>query len=451
MIHQIEMNAEKYIVSLAAAALLSLPSSAQMGRKSADLPKWEGLCETPQMGWSSWNCFMTDISEELIRQTADAMVDLGLADCGYVYLNIDDGWHGERNENGFVQADPEKFPSGMKKVGEYIHSKGLKFGIYSDAGDFTCNGCTGSRGHEYQDAITYARWEVDYLKYDWCFTNNVNPKGAYTLIRNAIRKAGRPMALSICEWGTSKPWEWAGDVGHSWRTTHDIGPAFLAVPVSYNAEGRRNWRPQSIMEIIEQTAPLREFAGPGHWNDPDMLEVGNEITVDGIHYSMTCSEQRAHFTMWCMMAAPLILGNDLRTISEEALSIIKNKDVIAIDQDPLGVQGLRFRTEGDLQYWLKPLKDGEWAFCVLNAGEKDAELSLDWSDLETYDKLSGRRTSFGSVNYSGKDLWDASAPAFTTLERGKGRLNKQYVTKKLDVKVGSHDVFVCRLTPVAKN
>ena len=408
---------------------------AQRPRPTADLPKWEGVCETPQMGWSSWNKFMTDINEDIIKAHADALVELGLADVGYVYINVDDGWHGERDENGFVTEDPEKFPSGMRALGQYIHSKGLKFGIYSDAGDFTCNGCTGSRGHEYQDALIYAMWEVDYLKYDWCHTSNLDAKGAYTLMRNALRKAGRPTVFSICEWGTSKPWEWAENVGHSWRTTHDIGPAFLEVPVSYTPEGRRNWKPQSVMEIIEQNAPLREHAGPGHWNDPDMLEVGNVITVDGITYSMTPSEERAHFTMWCMMAAPLILGNDLRSISQETLDIIKNRALIAVDQDPLGIQGLRLKKEGDLQYWFKPLKDGAWAFCVLNAGEAAAKLTLDWKDLEVDDTFSGRKTDFAGTTYMAQDLWKAKAKPFST-------------ARKTKVTVPAHDVVVYRLSPV---
>jgi len=425
-----------YIIILSISVFLSWNEAlAQRPRPTADLPKWEGVCETPQMGWSSWNKFMTDIDEEIIKANADALVNLGLADVGYVYVNVDDGWHGERDESGCVTENPDKFPSGMMELGKYIHSKGLKFGIYSDAGDFTCNGCTGSRGHEYQDALVYAMWEVDYVKYDWCHTSNLDAKGAYTLMRNAIRKAGRPMVFSICEWGTSKPWEWAGEVGHSWRTTHDIGPAFLEVPVSYTPEGRRNWKPQSVMEIIEQNAPLREYAGPGHWNDPDMLEVGNVITVDGITYSMTPSEERAHFTLWCMMAAPLILGNDLRDISEETLAIIKNRALIAVDQDPLGIQGLRLKKDGDLQYWFKPLKDGDWAFCVLNAGEEAAKLTLDWSALEVDDTFSGRKTDFAGTTYMAQDLWKAKAKPFST-------------SRKTKVTVPAHDVVAYRLTPV---
>ena len=432
----------KRLILILAMAAAILPAFAQ--RRSADFPKWPGVCDTPQMGWSSWNKFMTDINEDIIKETVDAMVELGLVDAGYVYVNIDDGWHGERNNLGFVQGDPETFPSGMKAIGEYIHSKGLKFGIYSDAGDFTCNGCTGSRGYEYQDALTYASWEVDYVKYDWCSTQNVNPRDAYITMRNAIGKAGRPMVFSMCEWGNSKPWEWAENVGHSWRTTPDIGPAFLPAETQYFPNGRRKWKPQSILEIIDKTEPLRKYAGPGHWNDPDMLEVGNVITVDEITWAMTESEDRAHFTMWCMMASPLILGNDLRDISKETLAIITNKDVIAIDQDPLGIQGLRLINTGTLQYWFKPLVNGDWAFCVMNTGEVPANIDLDWSVLEVDDELSGRKTDFAHINYSARDLWNKSAKPFTT----RVRKNKKMVNNVVNVTVPVHDVLVYRLTPV---
>ena len=438
----------KVILLLGAILLTGAMATAQQRRPSADLPKWEGVADTPQMGWSSWNCFMTDINEDLIKATADAMVNLGLVDAGYVYLNLDDGWHGERDESGFVLEDREKFPSGMKALADYLHARGLKLGIYSDAGDFTCACYTGSRGHEYQDAITYAHWGVDYLKYDWCFTTNANAKGAYTLMRNALRKAGRPILFSICEWGVNKPWEWAQDVGHSWRTTGDIGPAFAPVPVSYDEQGRRRWKPMSVLEIIDINEPLREYAGPGHWNDPDMLEVGNSATVDGIFYDMTESEDRAHFTMWCMMAAPLILGNDLTKITPETLAIITNKAMIAVDQDPLGIQGLRLKNEDGVQYWFKPLADGDWAFCVMNTREEDVTVALDWSELEVNDTLSKRRTGFGTTNYSVQDIWHPEAKAFPTLVKGKGAQRKQMVANVRQVTVPSHDVVAYRLTPM---
>lgn len=431
-------------ISIIAAAIailmVSQVSDAQNRRRpDAPLPKWEGLADTPQMGWSSWNKFQTEINEKLIKETADQMVELGLVDAGYVYLNLDDGWHGERDEQGFVHEDLEKFPSGMKALADYLHSKGIKLGIYSDAGTNTCACYTGSLGHEYQDAYMYAQWGVDYLKYDWCYTNNVDPKGAYTLMRNALRKAGRPIFFSMCEWGSNKPWEWAAEVGHSWRTTGDIGAVFTPVPITYDENGRPRWRPQSVLDIIEQNEPLRQYAGPGHWNDPDMLEVGNGMSV---------SEDRAHFTMWCMMAAPLILGNDITNMTPEVLAIITNKDVIAIDQDPLGVQGLRLKKDGDLQYWFKPLENGDWAFCILNGGDDDKTVAVDWSELEVNDELSGRSTGFATVNYNVKDLWNAAAKPFTTLVKGKGKLKKQMVSNVADITVASHDVATFRLSPV---
>lgn len=401
-----------------------LTAFAQEKNPGQPLPKWEGLASTPQMGWNSWNKFATNISEELIKATADKMVELGLVDAGYVYLNLDDGWHGERDAQGFIHEDLKKFPSGIKALADYMHERGLKLGIYSDAGTNTCACYAGSLGHEYQDAYTYAMWGIDYLKYDWCFTHNINPKGAYATMRNALRWAGRPILFSMCEWGSNKPWEWAADVGHSWRTTGDIGVCFLPLPQKYDEQGNPVWKNSSVLEIIDLNEPLRKYAGPDHWNDPDMLEVGNGMTV---------SEDRAHFTMWCMMAAPLILGNDLTNMTDETLAIITNRDVIAIDQDPLGIQGLRLKKEGDLQYWFKPLADGAWAFCLLNGGEQPQTVTLDWSKLDFTDDLSGLSPSFGSVTYTVKDLWNASVKPFKT-------------TKPVTVTVAPHDVITYRLS-----
>lgn len=404
--------------------LSALTAFAQEKNPGQPLPKWEGLASTPQMGWNSWNKFATNISEELIKATADKMVELGLVDAGYVYLNLDDGWHGERDAQGFIHEDLKKFPSGIKALADYMHERGLKLGIYSDAGTNTCACYAGSLGHEYQDAYTYAMWGIDYLKYDWCFTHNINPKGAYATMRNALRWAGRPILFSMCEWGSNKPWEWAADVGHSWRTTGDIGVCFLPLPQKYDEQGNPVWKNSSVLEIIDLNEPLRKYAGPDHWNDPDMLEVGNGMTV---------SEDRAHFTMWCMMAAPLILGNDLTNMTDETLAIITNRDVIAIDQDPLGIQGLRLKKEGDLQYWFKPLADGAWAFCLLNGGEQPQTVTLDWTKLDFTDDLSGLSPSFGSVTYTVKDLWNASVKPFKT-------------TKPVTVTVAPHDVITYRLS-----
>ena len=427
----------RIILSLLVGLTAVCSVSAQPRRPDAPLPKWEGLALTQQMGGNSWNKFATNINEELIKATADKMVELGLVEAGYVYLNLDDGWHGERDEHGFIHEDREKFPSGIKALADYLHARGLKLGIYSDAGTNTCACYAGSIGHEYQDAFTYASWGVDYLKYDWCYAQNLNPIGAYTTMRSALKRAGRPILFSICEWGSNRPWEWAKDIGHSWRTTGDIGVHFLPVPITYDENGRPRWRPQSVLDILDQNEPLRQYAGPDHWNDPDMLEVGNGMSV---------SEDRAHFTLWCMMAAPLILGNDLTNMTDETLAIITNRDVIAIDQDPLGVQGLRLKKDGYLQYWFKPLSDGAWAFCLLNAGPEATTVQLDWEDLEFNDEISGRSPDFKKVNYTVKDLWNPSFKSFTT--RTKGLKRNQTVSAVTSVTVPPHDVVTYRLTPV---
>jgi len=386
--------------------------------------KWENLAETPQMGWNSWNKFACNINEELIRDMADAMIDEGLLDAGYVYLNMDDCWHGQRDELGFIQADPEKFPNGIKALADYVHSKGLKFGIYSDAGRKTCGGRPGSYGHEYQDAIQYAKWTIDYLKYDWCETEGINQKAAYPLMRDALRSAGRPILLSMCEWGGSKPWEWAAEVGHSWRTTGDISATF-------DGQGLRSWE-HSIMTILDQNAPLRKYAGPGHWNDPDMLEVGNGMSVN---------EDRAHFTLWCMMAAPLILGNDITKMSQETRDIILNKRVIAIDQDKLGVQGLRLKSENGLEFWFKPLENGDWAFCLFNRTTEAKEYTIDWKTLCFTDtEVSNLSTDFDTKVYNIEDLW----------EKNLKKANIGNTRKSRKVQIPGHDVVLYRLTPAKR-
>lgn len=388
-------------------AMMTMPAKAQ---------KWEHLADTPQMGWSTWNKFQGNISEDIIKGIADAMVETGLRDAGYTYINIDDCWHGQRDENGFIQVDPVKFPNGMKSVADYIHAKGLKLGIYSDAGTETCGSMPGSLGHEYQDALQYARWEVDYLKYDWCNTTDINPKGAYQLISDALRASGRPILLSMCEWGNSKPWEWASHVGHSWRTTPDIWCNFdsLRVFPGYTQFG--------VMQCIAFNDTLRQYAGKGHWNDPDMLEVGN---------GMTENEDRAHFTMWCMMASPLILGNDLRSMSEATRNIIMNREMIAIDQDPLGIQGLHYCDRDKLQFWFKPLTDGDWAFTILNPTREDITYELNWQDFNLTDnQVSGLSTDFDKKVYAVYNLWTHKAEGKTTL---KNKTDRKLLVKARDV------------------
>ncbi|MBQ4498940.1 MAG: glycoside hydrolase family 27 protein [Alistipes sp.] len=388
--------------------------------------KYEELAKTPQMGWNSWNKFACDINEELIREIADAMIEKGIADAGYVYINLDDCWHAsERDADGFIQCDAERFPSGIKALADYVHERGLKLGIYSDAGTHTCGGRLGSLGHEYQDALQYARWGIDYLKYDWCSTDNINAKGAYTLMSNALRAAGRPILFSMCEWGTAKPWEWAKDIAHSWRTTGDIWLSFDQV------QDLGTWKAWSVMHILDMNADLRRYAGPGHWNDPDMLEVGNGLTQ---------SEDRAHFTMWCMLSAPLILGNDIRTVSDQTLDIILNRCVIAIDQDPLGVQGYRFLDEGDFEVWLKPLAGGDWAFCMLNRGSEPKQYTIEWANFDwTDDEVSGLSTELSTKLYNIENLWKEGKEA-----------NEGTTKRSKSVTIPSHDVVLYRLSPVTK-
>lgn len=407
------MKLKTTLCTLAAAAMALTPMT-------ADAQKWENLAQTPPMGWSSWNKFGGNISEKDIKGIADAMVSSGLADCGYVYINIDDCWHGERDEKGNIQCDPVTFPSGMKALGDYLHGKGLKFGIYSDAGCKTCAGEPGSLGHEYQDALTYASWGVDYLKYDWCNTPDQNPIGSYRLMRDALRAAGRPIVFSICEWGTNKPWEWASEIGHLWRTTGDIGCMFD----NDKKYGEGYWNPLGVMQIIDKNEPLRKYAGPGHWNDPDMLEVGN---------GMPENEDRAHFTLWCMMAAPLILGNDVRDMSDATKAILTNKEVIAVDQDPLGIQGWRFMSREGIEYWYKPLADGQWALCLFNRNREAKKVDLDWKDLATHDIISNRDFKPATERYKFRNLWS-----------GK---DEGYTGKNMTVTVPGHDVILYRFTP----
>ena len=323
-----------------------------------------GLALTPPMGWNSWNKFNCNIDESLIHKMADAMVASGMKDAGYQYIVIDDCWHGVRDADGFIQPDPKRFPSGMKAVADYVHSKGLKFGIYSDAGRKTCGGRPGSQGYEYQDALQYARWGVDYLKYDWCNTGTRNAQEAYTLMADALRATGRDIVFSLCEWGNQQPWLWGKTVGNLWRTTGDIYDKW---------EGKHTYS-LGVMNIVDINEPLWPYAGPGHWNDPDMLEVGNG--------GMTDTEYRSHFSLWAIMAAPLIAGNDLSNMDEATKRILLNREVIAINQDPLGVQGRRVSKQGDKEVWVKPLSGGGRAVLLLNRGTQPLQIAVDWAQLD---------------------------------------------------------------------
>jgi alpha-galactosidase len=313
------------------------------------------LALTPPMGFNNWNAFGCDVSADLIMDTADAIVATGLKDAGYEYVNIDDCWSEmERDAEGRLVPDDVKFPDGIAAVADYVHDLGLKLGIYADAGTQTCAGYPGSLGYEEIDAQTFADWGVDYLKYDNCFNNSDGSQedyiNRYQAMEDALDATGRPIVYSICEWGSSQPWEWAGDVGHLWRTTGDI---------------QDNW--DSVKSIIASNLPLTDAAGPGHWNDPDMLEIGNG--------GMTQTEYQTHFSMWAIMAAPLLIGSDLRDVTQESLDILLNEDVIAVDQDPLGAQGTVVSDVGGLIVVDKPLEDGSHAVALYNSTDTDANIA----------------------------------------------------------------------------
>jgi alpha-galactosidase len=352
-----------------------------------------GLAKTPPMGWNSWNKFACNVSEELIKQVADAMATNGMKDAGYQYIVIDDCWQVDRDPQGNILADAKRFPSGIKALADYIHSKGLKFGIYSDAGTLTCQKRPGSRGYEFQDARQYAAWGVDYVKYDWCSTSTQNQQASYSIMRDAMEKSARPMVFSLCEWGSSRPWLWAKDVGNLWRTTGDIQDCW---------DCKRDWGGMGFVHILDLQAGLESYAGPGHWNDPDMLEVGNG--------GMTTTEYRSHFSLWCILAAPLIAGNDIRTMSPEIADILKNKEVIAVDQDPLGSQGRRVKREGDVEVWAKQLADGGRAVALLNRGATETKISVSWSDIGYPDYLPASVRDLWALKDIGKVTGIFSAP-----------------------------------------
>jgi alpha-galactosidase len=364
------------------------------------------LAPTPPMGWNSWNKFACNVSEKLIKETADAMVTSGMKDAGYQYVVIDDCWQVSRDAEGNIVADPERFPSGMKALGDYIHSKGLKFGIYSDAGEKTCQSRPGSKGHEEQDAKQYAAWGVDYLKYDWCFTDGQEPHEAYIKMSHALRATGRPIVFSMCEWGSSEPWRWAQGVSQLWRATGDIQDCW---------DCSRPWGGMGVIHIIDLLENLYPYAGPGHWNDADMLEVGNG--------GMTASEYRAHFSFWCLFASPLMAGNDVRSMSPEASAILLNKDAIAVNQDPLGIQGRKVLDRGPYEVWMKPLVDGSRAVIFFNRGTEAAPIRVTWEQLG----LSPNGTA------QVRDLW---------AQKDRGAF-----TGFLEMLVAPHDVRFMRVTP----
>lgn len=317
-----------------------------------------GLGVTPPMGWNSWNHFACNINEKMIKETADALVYTGLSKLGYEYVNIDDCWAEiARDNKGYLVPKNSTFPSGMKALADYVHAKGLKLGIYSDAGYFTCSkSMPGSLGYEEQDAKTFASWGIDYLKYDNCNNGNIKPTIRYPVMTRALMKTGRPIFFSLCEWGDLHPALWSDKLGNSWRTTNDINDSW-----------------ESMISRADLNEPYADFARPGGWNDPDMLEVGNG--------GMTKDEYIVHFSLWAISKAPLLLGCDIRNLTKETKDIITNTEVIAVNQDPLGVQAKKVRSEGDLEVWAGPLSGYRVALVLLNRGPWRNAVTAQWDDI----------------------------------------------------------------------
>jgi len=330
-----------------------------------------GLALTPPMGWNSWNKFHTKIDDKTVREIADAMAANGMRDAGYVYVVIDDGWQSRRGPDGVLLPNPQ-FPD-MKALAAYVHGKGMKLGIYSSPGPRTCGGYEGSYGHEEIDARTWAAWGIDYLKYDWCSAMRVwkeeDMPAVYQRMGEAIRVAGRPMVYGLCQYGRAKVWEWGPSVGGNlWRTTGDIFDGWA-----------------SMAEIGFSQSDVAPYAAPGHWNDPDMLEVGNG--------GLSADESRTHFSLWALVAAPLLAGNDVRAMSPETRDVLLNREVVAVDQDALGRGGSRVAADGEAETWVKPLAGDAVAVGLFNRGAAAREVGVTWTQL----KLAGSRQV--------RDLW----------------------------------------------
>ena len=337
-------------------ACLLIGTSATLLAPATSAQTSASLAPTPPMGWNSWNKFGCNVSDKLIREMADAVVSSGMQAAGYQYVNIDDCWQVSRDASGTIVADPARFPSGIKALADYVHGRGLKLGIYTDAGTGTCEKRPGSLNHEVQDAKTYASWGIDYVKIDWCNAEGLDPEVQYAKLRDALANSGRPIVFSICNWGVKTPWRWGPATGNLWRTTGDINDTYERMSlIGFGQNG------------------LEKFAGPGHWNDPDMLEVGNG--------GMKRDEYRTHMALWAILAAPLLAGNDLRNMSSDTKELLLNSEVLAVDQDVKGVQGHRVWEEGPLEIWVKPLADGSHAVGLFNRSESATNMTLDLNSV----------------------------------------------------------------------
>lgn len=383
--------------------------------------KIENLASLPPMGWNSWNTFEVHINEQLVKEMADKMVSSGMRDAGYTYLVLDDGWMKKdgRDSNGDLIPDPEKFPSGLQNLVDYVHSKGLKFGLYNSAGTQTCAGYPGTRGYEYQDARFYARHGVDFLKYDWCGTEGIQAKEAYTTMSKALAQTGRNIVFSVCEWGDNQPWEWAEPLGHMWRISGDIYPCF-----DCEHKHPTGWSSWGVLRILNMRENIRKYSGPDGWNDFDMLEVGN---------GMSAAQDRTHFTMWSMMSSPLFAGNDLRSMSSQTLSILTDRDIIALNQDPLGVQGFKWKTMGEVEIWVKPLAERNFAVAFLNRSTQKQKIEFNWSREIIKDPDFPYQLDLVQNTFRLRNLWK---------KRNEGTTKAKSV-----LELEPHDVVVYRLIP----
>jgi len=384
------------------------------------------LAITPPMGWNSWNPFGKNVSEEVIRETADAMVNSGLKDVGFTYIVMDDFWHGGRDSvTGLLFPDPDRFPSGIKALADYVHSKGLKLGIYSDAGTLTCGEQPGSFGYEEQDAQLFAEWGVDYLKYDYCFCPDyVSANNDYRMaidryktMGDALKATGRPIVYSICEWGPRSPWLWGKEVGgHLWRTSYDVADIWDSP--------RNESSPIGILTSIDVAANLGRFSGPGGWNDLDMLVVGLNNT--GFIKGGGCNdiEYRTQMSMWCMLSSPLMMGCDIRNMDKATKSILLNKEIIEINQDALGKQGFRVMSSDGIDAWQKRLSGDRVAIAFLNRNSTGKTVSTSWEELELD----------SDVRYNVYDVWEHQ--------------DVKHTSGSLSVDLKSHECQVFVLTPV---
>jgi alpha-galactosidase len=365
-------------LGMAAALALAGTAAAVVARATPALALGNGLAATPAMGWNDWNSYGCGVSESLVKQTADKLVSSGMAAAGYQYVNIDDCWlQSSRDSGGNLQPDFTKFPDGISGTAVYVHGKGLKLGIYEDAGTATCAGFPGSLGHEQQDANSFAAWGVDYLKYDNCNNTGVPAQTRYTAMRDALARTGRPILFSLCSWGQESVWTWGSSVGNSWRTTGDITNTYA-----------------SMLSIYHANIGLAGFAGPGGWNDPDMLETGR---------GMTATEDRTEFSLWAQMAAPLISGSNLVSASSTTISILTNHDVIAVDQDSLGKAGQQISASGGLDVIAKPLANGDVSVILFNENGSTATINTTVAAI-------GKT---GATSYALKDLWSGAQSSTT--------------------------------------